>query len=107
MDISKGCETSNKVNFKTEYSLNTDWKFRIKMMAPVDVFLWVSRKINVKNKLGWKTLKINKERSDAKVLMFTLIDKNNFVKEGTFRDIYLGDLANHFEEGGQSCLYPR
>jgi hypothetical protein len=85
----------------TEYSLTTDWKFRIKMMAPVDVFLWVSRKMTVKTKLGWKPLKINKEKSEAPVLMFTLIDKNNFVKEGTFRDIYLGDLANHFEKYGK------
>ncbi len=88
----------------TEYSMNTDWKYRLKMTLPVDVFLWAGRKINVKNKLGWKPLKINKERSEARVLMFTLIDRNNFVKEGTFRDIYLGDLANHLEENGQNVL---
>lgn len=93
-----------EANYHTEYSLTTDWKYRLKMALPVDVFLWVSRKINVKNKLGWKPLKINKEGSEARVLMFTLIDRNNFVKEGTFRDIYLGDLANHFEKNGQSVF---
>lgn len=100
----KGEKHRVKADFFTEYSITTDWKYRLKMVLPVDVFLWVSRKITVKNKLGWKPLRINKNNPDTKVAIFTLIDRNNFVKEGSFRDIYLGDLANHFEKDGNPVL---
>lgn len=85
------------VRVSTGFSLASDWKFRLSNTIPLRTILWVLRKIGIKSKLGWKPVRLQRTGHKSEVIMFTLIDKNNFSKkEGDFRDLYLGDLAGNF-----------
>lgn len=89
---------------RTKFSLTTDWKARLKTILPVRTLLWFLRKIEIKTKLGWSPVKIKKTRHAPLVSMLTLIHKNSFTKKESFRDVYLGDLAKHFQEKGYSIF---
>ena len=93
-----------KVKFHTKFPATADWKYRVKKILPVSTVPWVFRKIITKTKLGWEPLKIKENNSGNHATLFTLIDKNNFTKEGSFRDLYLGELANHLKKEGRKVF---
>jgi hypothetical protein len=99
--------TGNKhkvqVNFYMEHSAGADWKNRLKSVLPLGTVLWLLRKIVTKTKLGWSLPKIKKDTFKAPVVLFTLIDNNSF-PAGLFRDIYLGELANHIKKEGRGVF---
>ncbi|MCL4457682.1 MAG: hypothetical protein M1147_01105 [Nitrospirae bacterium] len=84
-----------RVNIQTRFSIADDWKYRIKRILPASMLLWLIRKIVIKIMIGSRTIKMND--INPSFVLFTLIDKNNFVKKGTFRDVYLGDLSSYFK----------
>ncbi len=91
-----------RVDIQAKFSITTDWKYRIKRIMPVSIFLWLIKKIIIKALIGSRI--IEAKNMKPSIVLFTLIDRNNFIKEDSFRDVYLGDLASHFKAEGHSIF---
>ncbi|HDK16851.1 MAG TPA: hypothetical protein ENG75_02785, partial [Nitrospirae bacterium] len=88
--------------FITLFSMKTDWQQRLESILPLRTVLWFLKKIVTKTRLGWHPSEIKSNFNASPVVMFTLIAKNSFTKERSFKDVYFGDLAKCVEADGYS-----
>jgi hypothetical protein len=92
------------VHVQTIYSIKTEWTNRLNTLLPIRTVLWFLKKIVVKTRLGWKPCGIKNNFNSSPITMLSLISGNSFTRGHSIRDIYLGDLAKHFEAEGYDSL---